>query len=113
MDTCDWKPFFKAAFERNPVSVDFFKDMDLDKVYEVLTCWPDESIYEGNGIAMPDELVNFKRGEGTEKAITFINIAKSRHLEITSETHDKKILLKTGNQRFEFVAGKKVVLPHI
>jgi hypothetical protein len=113
MDSCDWKPFLKAAFERNPVSVDFFKDMELDKVYEVLTCWPEESIYEGNGIAMPDEVVNYRRGEGTEKAITFINIAKSRHLEILTEYQGQKLIVKIGHQRFEFGTGKKVVMPQI
>jgi hypothetical protein len=112
MDSCDWRPFLKAAFERNPVSVDFFKDMELDKVYSVLSCWPDESIYEGNGLAMPDEVVNYKRGEGFEKAITFINIAKSRHLDINLETINKKIILKTGHKRFEFPVTKNLMIPY-
>jgi hypothetical protein len=112
MDSCDWRPFLKAAFERNPVSVDFFKDMEMNKVYSVLSCWPDESIYEGNGLAMPDEVVNYKRGEGFEKAITFINIAKSRHLDINQETINKKIILKTEHQRFEFPVTKNLLIPH-
>ena len=111
MDTCDWKPFFKAAYERNPVSIDFFKDMGMEKVFEILTCWPDESIYEGNGMAMPDEVVNYRRGEGTEKAITFINIAKSRHLEVTVVQHGKKIVIKLDHQRFEFKMGKELAIP--
>jgi len=112
MDSCDWRPFLKAAFERNPVSVDFFKDMEMNKVYSVLSCWPDESIYEGNGLAMPDEVVNYKRGEGFEKAITFINIAKSRHLDINLETINKKIILKTGHKRFEFPVTKNLMIPY-
>lgn len=111
MDTCDWRPFLKAAFERNPVSIDFFKDMDMAKVHSILTCWPDESIYEGNGMAMPDEVVNYKRGEGTEKAITLINIAKSRHFDITLEYHEKKIILKIEHHRFEFPLMKNLVIP--
>jgi hypothetical protein len=112
MESCDWTPFMKAAFERNPVSVDFFKDMDLAKIHSVLTCWPDESIYEGNAMAMPDEVVNYRRGEGLEKAITFINVAKSRHLDIATEQHDKKIILKVEHQRFEFPLTKNLVIPH-
>ena len=111
MDSCDWKPFLKAAFERNPVSVDFFKDMEPEKVYSVLTCWPDESIYAGNGLAMPDEVVNYKRGEGLEKAITFINVAKSRHLNLSTEQRDKKIILKIDHQKFEFPVTKSLLIP--
>jgi hypothetical protein len=112
MDSCDWKPFLKAAFERNPVSVDYFREMEMDQVYLVLSSWPDESIYEGNGLAMPDEVVNFRRGEGIEKAITFINIAKSRHLEIAAEQRDKKIIVKIDHQKFEFPVTKNLVVPN-
>jgi hypothetical protein len=112
MDLCDWKPFLKAAFERNPVSIDFFAEMTLDKIHALLSSWPDESIYEGNGVAMPDEVVNYQRGEGIEKAITFINIAKSRHLDLVYEVHDKRIILKIEHQRFEFPVMSKPIIPH-
>jgi hypothetical protein len=111
MDSCDWRPFIKAAFERNPVSVDFFKDMEVEKIYSILASWPDESIYEGSGMAMPDEVVNYQRGDGREKSITFLNILKSRHADINFEYHDKKILVKTGLHRFEFPAGNKPMIP--
>jgi hypothetical protein len=111
MDACDWQPFFKAAFERNPVSVDFFKELEVEKIYSILASWPDESIYEGNGMAMPDEVVNYRRGDGTEKVITFINILKSRHADIILENQSKKILVKTGQHRFEFPAGNKPLIP--
>jgi hypothetical protein len=111
MDCCDWKPFLKAAFERNPVSVDHFREMELAQVYEVLSGWPDESVYEGNGIAMPDEVVNYCRGDGVEKAITFANIARSRHLDLIHENQEKKIILKTGHRRFEFPVSHKPVMP--
>ncbi|MCX6246489.1 MAG: hypothetical protein NTW10_02040 [Bacteroidetes bacterium] len=111
MDSCDWKPFLKAAFERNPVSVEYFSGMDPEQIYAVLSGWPNESIYGENGIALPDEVVNYQRGEGVEKAITFANIAKSRHLEITFEQHEKKIILKTGHRRFEFAVSNKPQIP--
>jgi hypothetical protein len=111
MDSCDWKPFLKAAFERNPVSVDYFREMEMDQAYTVLSAWPEESIYEGNRLAMPDEVVNYRRGEGIEKAITFANIAKSRHFDILREHQDKKIILKIQNRRYEFQMTKKPVIP--
>lgn len=111
MDSCDWRPFLKAAFERNPVSVDYFREMEIQQVYSVLSGWPGESIYEGIRISMPDEVVNYKRGEGVEKAVTFINIAKSRHLDISLEYHEKKIILKTGHQRYEFPGVDKPMIP--
>ena len=111
MDTCDWQPFLKAAFERNPVSVDFFKDMEMAKVYSVLASWPDESIYDESGMAMPDEVVNYRRGRGIEKAFTLINVAKSRHLDITQEIHNDKIILKIEHQRFEFLLPKDLKIP--
>jgi hypothetical protein len=112
MDSCDWEPFLKAAFERNPVSVDYFREMEMDQIYSVLSGWPDESIYEENGLAMPDEVVNYRRGEGIEKAITFINITKSRHLEIIREQQDKKIILKIQNRKYEFPITKNLVVPN-
>jgi hypothetical protein len=111
MDSCDWIPFLKAAFERNPVSVDYFREMEMDQAYTVLSAWPEESIYERNGLAMPDEVVNYRRGEGIEKAITFANIAKSRHFDIIREHQDKKIILKIQNRRYEFQVTKKPVIP--
>jgi len=112
MDSCDWIPFLKAAFERNPVSVDYFSEMEMDQAYTVLMAWPDESIYEGNALAMPDEVVNYQRGEGIEKAITLANIAKSRHFDIILEHQDKKIILKIQNQRYEFQMTVKPVIPY-
>jgi hypothetical protein len=56
-------------------------------------------------------VVNYRRGEGIEKAITLANIAKSRHLDIFREHHEKKIILKIENKRFEFPVSKKPIIP--
>jgi hypothetical protein len=61
---------------------------------------------------MPDEVVNYQRGEGIEKAITFINIAKSRHLDIIREQQDKKIILKIEHRKYEFPVTKNLVVPN-
>jgi hypothetical protein len=111
MDSCDWEPYLKAAFERNPVSLDRFSECDLSQVFELLSALPDESIYEGNRLALPDEVVNFHKGDGIEKAIAFLNVAKSRHIKTTTMQENDKILIKTPGNRFEFQTGKKLKIP--
>jgi len=113
MDSCDWKPFYKAAFERNPVSIGFFREMDFDMIYQQLQSWPNESIYEGNRLALPDEVVNYKRGDGLEKAITLINIARSRQMEYTIGQHTQRIVFKSGNLQFVFHSSKNLKMPVI
>ncbi len=107
MDSCDWKPFFKAAFERNPVSVEHFRDTDLQAVHAQLQSWPNESIYDGNRLALPDEVVNYLRGDGIEKAITLVNVAKARHLEVSLEQHNNMITVRHGKLKFDFTTVKK------
>jgi hypothetical protein len=108
MDSCDWKPFLKAVFERNPVSVAFFRDQELQTVYSELNKWPGESIYDGNRLALPDEVVNFWRGDGIEKALTLANIARSRHLEFSLEQHPGMVSIRQGDIRFDFPTGKRL-----
>jgi hypothetical protein len=110
MDSCNWKPFFKAAFERNPVSLAFFHDKDLYEVYRELSSWPNESIYEGNRLAMPDEVVNFGRGDGIEKAITLANVARSYKLEFSFRHNNDRISLISGKYQFEFITTKSLVI---
>ncbi len=108
MESCDWKPFFKAAFERNPVSIERFRDKDLSEIHQELQSWPNESIYDGNRLALPDEVVNFMRGDGIEKAITLVNVAKWRHMEITLEQHNEIISIRTGKVKFDFRTSKNL-----
>jgi hypothetical protein len=111
MNSIDWEPFFKAAFERNPVSILFFKDQSLEKIYEKLTQWTEDSIYGEEQLALPDEVVNFRRGDGMEKMITFLNIVKSRHLDLIAEQQETKLFIKSGNRKFIFETRKKITFP--
>jgi hypothetical protein len=113
MDSCDWQPFLKAAFERNPVSIDYFKDMEIEKIHAILTEWPDESIYEGNRPSLPDEVVNYRRGDGLEKAITLLNVAKALHLDTSLEQQGERIVIRTADRKFEFHSAKKLRIPSI
>jgi hypothetical protein len=75
MRNCDWKPFLKAAYERNPVCFEALKDKSFEDIYEILQKFPDLSIYkEGYRLAQPDEVWNFARGDGLEKAILLASI---------------------------------------
>ena len=109
MDSCNWEPFLKAAFERNPVSIEFFREMDAQLVYGTLQSWPDELIYDGNRLALPDEVVNFRRGDGIEKAITLANVLKNRTAtsKITMETGDRQVILHSDHHTFTFNTGKE------
>jgi len=76
--TCDWQPFVKAALERNPVSIDKSKEMSIDQVYTWLLGMADGSIYDGQRLAQPDEVVNYKLGDGVEKALVLANVIRHR-----------------------------------
>ena len=109
MDYCDWDPFLKAVMERNPVSVAYFRVMELPDVYNTLLEWPNESIYEGNRLALPDEVVNFGRGDGIEKALTLANIIKARDrgCKILLTIEKERVELKADGERFNFTSAKQ------
>jgi hypothetical protein len=111
MDFCEWKPFLKAAFERNPVSVTYFLGKELGSIYSELISWTCESIYDGNRLALPDEVVNFKRGDGIEMAISLANVAKSRHIPLTFEQNGSKVSVLAGDEKFAFSTTKNLILP--
>ena len=111
MDSCNWEPFLKAAFERNPVSIEYFRKSEMEEVYRQLNSWTNESIYDGNRLALPDEVVNFGRGDGIEKAITLINICISRHHEFRVDQHEESIMINTDSQRYNFRTVKKLKIP--
>ena len=77
----DWAPFMKAAMERSPVSVKGAADLNDERIVEHLAGLPNESIYDGARLAQPDEVWNYKRGDGLERAICLANIWKARHPE--------------------------------
>jgi hypothetical protein len=108
MDSCDWEPFFKAAFERNPVSIAYFKDCDLLTADCRLKEWPDESIYDGNRLALPDEVVNYQRGDGIEKAVVMMNLLYSRDKgkEIHFTVRGSEVIVKTQENSFHFKTMK-------
>jgi len=83
----------------------------LALLYQQLQTWPDESIYDGNRLALPDEVVNFQRGDGIEKALTMMNIAKSRHIDVSWEQQAGKVIIRHGQEKYLFTTLKQLIVP--
>lgn len=77
----DWAPFVKAALERNPVVVEALRKRSESEAVEILTGLPNQSIYDGNRLAQPDEVWNFQRGDGAEIAFALADLLKGREPE--------------------------------
>ena len=76
------EPFLKAALERCPVSIAGCAGLSDDAVVATVAALPDESIYDEPGrLAQPDEVWNYGRGDGVEKALLLANILRARHPE--------------------------------
>lgn len=79
MSRCDWRPFARAALERNPVCAAGAEGKGFDELAALLAAWPAESIYEEPfRLAQPDEVWNFRRGDGWEKALAAAAVLRAR-----------------------------------
>lgn len=110
MDRIDWNPFIKAAIERNPVSFNDLGNLDLETVHKILSGLPETSVYEGNRLALPDEVWNFKRGDGVEKAILLANIIllKDKNAAINISVDSAEVILSYNQKTFRFISEKKL-----
>ena len=108
MDIIDWLPYLKAAIERNPVCFTDLKNKDIHEVYRNLLNLPDESIYGGERLALPDEVWNFKRGDGIEKSLLLADllIKRDNKSEIGIEIDHGSVILNFSGQDYHFVSHK-------
>ncbi len=108
MDKIDWKPFVKTALERNPVSLDGLKGKTPDSVYQLLSAMPGDSIYDGQRLAQPDEVWNFGRGDGLEKAFVLANFLYNEALPNTMKltVSQANVILEADGKGYRFVSGK-------
>ncbi len=112
-----WKPFLKAAFERNPVSMARFAAVEDKNVYRLLSEMPNESIYGGGAdagasrLAQPDEVCNFGRGDGLEKALCLMNVLKNRFPQdaVTMSGDKNTVVVKHQQAEYAFVSNKQHV----
>jgi len=108
MDKVDWHPFLKAAMERNPVCFNDLSEKNNGEVYDLLISLPDESIYDSNRLALPDETWNFKRGDGIEKALLLADIMIRRDSSVSAEINisGDKVVLESEGKKFNFNSHK-------
>ncbi|QUH25913.1 hypothetical protein [Serpentinicella alkaliphila] len=107
----DLEPFIKASIERNPVIIDALKSYDLDVIIEKLHNMTNESIYDGTRVSQPDEVWNFQRGDGIEKAISLANILKNRdnNMSINIEINEKDVFVYFNDRSLKFTSNKGMV----
>jgi len=108
MGTCDWTPFVKAAVERNSVSIEMTSNMSVEQAYDWLSGLANESIYPDKRLAQPDEVANYGRGDGIEKALTLANVIRQRSPEQDTEVvvQRNSVVLK-GQNEYRFLSGKE------
>jgi hypothetical protein len=110
MDDIDWVPFVKAAIERNPVSFNDLYEKSNYEVYTILKALPVESIYDNNRLALPDEVWNFQRGDGVEKALLLAGfiIHKEHDSTVRIEIENSKVRLSSNGHDFHFLSNKSI-----
>ena len=72
--------------------------MSVEEVYEWLNRMPGASIYDRNRLAQPDELANYRTGDGLEKAFLMANVLRHRNPEqpLHLEVDNSRVLLRGG-----------------
>jgi hypothetical protein len=111
INTSGWRPFLKAAYERNPVIFLASADMSLDEVYCQLQALPNVSIYPDEyRLAQPDEVWNFSTGDGLEKAVAMASIVFRRHGNRKFELlcHNDTWILKCQGGEYRFSSAKRI-----
>jgi len=79
MGNIEWEPYIKASIERNPVVIEALKKESLEGINKILHVISNDSIYDSTRVALPDEVWNYQRGDGVEKAILLANVIRNRH----------------------------------
>jgi hypothetical protein len=105
------EPFIVAAFERNPVCIKATRGMKIDEVESVVRAMPDESIYdEAARLAQPDEVWNYGRGDGLEKALLMATVIRSRQSGdgLRMDLADDRVVLKSSGRDYPFKTGKRI-----
>lgn len=108
MNHTNWLPFVKAAIERNPVCHGAFAGKDADHIYTIISAFNNESIYDSGRMAQPDEVWNFHRGDGVEKAILMADalVSTDPSAEITIDVKKEKVELVFHDKTFLFNSTK-------
>lgn len=108
MERTDWRPFVKAAIERNPVSHAPLDGKTADEVFEAISHLKNKSIYDSGRMAQPDEVWNFGRGDGAEKAFVMAGILINNDpaVTITLSLQGDTVILECYGKEYHFVTSK-------
>ncbi len=111
MNHVDWTPFLKAVLERNPVTYESLKHLGFNEVFKILSEMENISIYDGERLALPDEVWNFQRGDGIERALVFANFIHYLHPENSMELEikDGKANLFALDKKWVFETSKSII----
>lgn len=110
MDKIDWLPYIKASFERNPVCFLDLNEKSVHEVYNIIENLDNQSIYDGNRLALPDEVWNYRRGDGIEKAILLTDfiLKKEVTFPVTIKIDLKNVTVEYQNHKYHFKSGKSL-----
>jgi hypothetical protein len=105
------EPYVYSSIRRSPVSVVGSQSLDEATLIEKIQAMPNESIYDGDGrLAQPDEVWNYQRGDGIEKAMLLANLLRARHpsANIIVRVAPDRAACEIDARRFEFPSTKQL-----
>jgi len=109
MENCDWSAFITAAFGRNPVSLAMTDSMSIEQARQWLEDMAEASIYDGQRLAQPDEVANYKTGDGIEKAFLLGNVIRRRYPDRNIEISiDKTDVMLCDGDKYHFKSKKNL-----
>jgi hypothetical protein len=110
MDKINWLPFIKAAIERNPVCFGDLNGKNIQEAFDILADMDRNSIYDGKRLAMPDEVWNFQRGDGIEKALLLAGfiMKKDKSTSISIDITNQNVQLSHNGSYYHFTSQKSM-----
>lgn len=110
MDRINWLPFIKAAIERNPVCFNDLNGKTVKEVFNILEDLENTSIYDSQRLALPDEVWNFRRGDGIEKAFLLADfiVSKVPSASLAIDISGDTVSLRYNNETFIFRTSKSL-----
>lgn len=106
------EPFLVAAVDRNPVCREGLAQADAGQRERAVRELEEASIYDGDGrLAQPDEVWNYGRGDGAEKAVLLANLLRQRDPEtpMRLEVAPQEVVLAVGeSDRYAFSSTKNL-----
>ncbi len=108
MELTDWRPFVKAAIERNPVCHEPLRGKSAEEIFSLIDKLKNKSIYDSGRMAQPDEVWNFGRGDGAEKAFLMADalLFNDPGAGVAVSLHDDHAMVGYGGKDYRFVTAK-------